>query len=234
MVVPFLSAASQTPLLACSVLQFPCDTFREKVACPAGSRSSQICLPRKPPCSCLLKYVLFPVAHLTVCEYTVPHWQPLDPVNSYIPYLSSSPPPPFKRFIYLLYVSTLQLSSDTPKEGVRFYYGWLWATMWRLGFELMTFGRTVSALNCWAVSPAPPSFFWVSLLIIAWVFCFYFVLFWDEILLCVLGDLAFPASSCFSLLEAGTTGAHTVPGWQWLWTHFLLCPVNFSECVNNV
>jgi hypothetical protein len=29
-------------------------------------------------------------------------------------------------------------------EGVRFHYGWLWATMWLLGFELRTFGRAVS------------------------------------------------------------------------------------------
>jgi hypothetical protein len=46
-------------------------------------------------------------------------------------------------FIYLLYVSTLSLSSDTPEEGVRFRYGWLWATMWLLGFELWTFRRAV-------------------------------------------------------------------------------------------
>ena len=31
----------------------------------------------------------------------------------------------FLRFIYLLYVNTLQQSSDTPEEGVRSRYGWL-------------------------------------------------------------------------------------------------------------
>jgi hypothetical protein len=31
----------------------------------------------------------------------------------------------FLRFIYLLYVSTLQLSSDTQEEGIRSPYGWL-------------------------------------------------------------------------------------------------------------
>jgi hypothetical protein len=31
----------------------------------------------------------------------------------------------FLRFVYLLYVSTLWLSSDTPEEGVRSHYGWL-------------------------------------------------------------------------------------------------------------
>jgi hypothetical protein len=30
----------------------------------------------------------------------------------------------------------------------------LWATMWLLGFELMTSGRAVSALNQWAISLA--------------------------------------------------------------------------------
>jgi hypothetical protein len=29
------------------------------------------------------------------------------------------------RFIYLLYVSIVYLSSDTPEEGVRSPYGWL-------------------------------------------------------------------------------------------------------------
>jgi hypothetical protein len=33
----------------------------------------------------------------------------------------------------------------------------MWATLWLLGFELRTLGRAVSALNCWAISPAPGS-----------------------------------------------------------------------------
>jgi hypothetical protein len=45
--------------------------------------------------------------------------------------------------IYLLYVSTLYLSSDIPEEDVRSCYRWLWANMWLLGFELRTFGRAV-------------------------------------------------------------------------------------------
>jgi hypothetical protein len=49
--------------------------------------------------------------------------------------------------IYLLHVRILQLSSDTPEEGVRSHYRWLWVTMWLLGFELRTFRRAVSALN---------------------------------------------------------------------------------------
>ena len=38
---------------------------------------------------------------------------------------------------------------------ISLHYGWLWATMWLLGFDLRTFGRVVSALNHWAISPAP-------------------------------------------------------------------------------
>jgi hypothetical protein len=52
------------------------------------------------------------------------------------------------------HVNTLLLSSDTREEGIRYHYRWLWATMWLLGFELRTFGRAVSALILWAISPA--------------------------------------------------------------------------------
>jgi hypothetical protein len=51
-------------------------------------------------------------------------------------------------------MSKLLLSSDTAEEGIESHYRWLWATMWLLGFELRTSGRVVSALNCWAISPA--------------------------------------------------------------------------------
>ena len=40
------------------------------------------------------------------------------------------------------------------KKGIWSHYGWLWATMWLLGFELRTFGRAVSALTRWAILPA--------------------------------------------------------------------------------
>jgi hypothetical protein len=58
------------------------------------------------------------------------------------------------------------LSSDTPEEGIISCNGWLWATKWLLGIELRTFGRAVSALNCWAISPAPNLFIltWTILL----------------------------------------------------------------------
>jgi hypothetical protein len=49
-------------------------------------------------------------------------------------------------FIYFMYVSTLSLSSDTPEEGIRSHYRWLWATMRLLGIELRTSGREQSVL----------------------------------------------------------------------------------------
>ena len=54
-------------------------------------------------------------------------------------------------FVCLIYVSAQLLSSDTPEEGTRSYYRWLWATMWLLGIELGT-SRRVSVLNRWAIS----------------------------------------------------------------------------------
>ena len=44
------------------------------------------------------------------------------------------------------------------KRASDFCYGWLWATMCLLEFELRTFGRAVGALNRWAISP-PPRYF---------------------------------------------------------------------------
>ena len=61
----------------------------------------------------------------------------------------------FYSFIYLLFMCTLLLSSDTPEGCIRSHYRWLWATMWLLGSDLRTSGRVVSALNHWAISPAP-------------------------------------------------------------------------------
>jgi hypothetical protein len=58
---------------------------------------------------------------------------------------------------------TMLLFPDTPEEGIRSHYRWLWATMWLLGNELRTSRRAVSALNCWAISPAPIGFLLVSL-----------------------------------------------------------------------
>jgi hypothetical protein len=52
----------------------------------------------------------------------------------------------------------LSLSSDTPEEGIRSHYRWLWATMWLLGFEFKTPGRAVSAFNRWAIFPAHKMF----------------------------------------------------------------------------
>jgi hypothetical protein len=49
------------------------------------------------------------------------------------------------------------MSSDTPEEGIRSHYRWLWAAMWLLGIELRISGRAASALNLWAISPAQGS-----------------------------------------------------------------------------
>jgi hypothetical protein len=68
----------------------------------------------------------------------------------------------------VLYRETLSPNKQTrqnhfltpePEEGIRSHYRWLWATMWCLGIELRTSGKTVSALNGWAISPAPTIFF---------------------------------------------------------------------------
>jgi hypothetical protein len=42
------------------------------------------------------------------------------------------------------------------------HYGWLWATMWLLGFELRTFRRSVSALTGCAILPALGIHFYVE------------------------------------------------------------------------
>jgi hypothetical protein len=39
-------------------------------------------------------------------------------------------------------------------------YRWLWGAMWLLGIEPRFSGRAASVLNCWAISPAPSTFFW--------------------------------------------------------------------------
>ena len=52
-----------------------------------------------------------------------------------------------------MYVTTLSLT--TPEEGIGSNSRWLWATMWFLEIELMTFVRAASALYHWAISPAP-------------------------------------------------------------------------------
>jgi hypothetical protein len=49
-------------------------------------------------------------------------------------------------------------SSNTPEEGIRSHYRWLWGTVWWLQIELRTSERAVSALNRWAISPAPEQY----------------------------------------------------------------------------
>ena len=59
-------------------------------------------------------------------------------------------------FIYLFIIFKYTVAVFRCTEGIRSHHGWLWATMWLLGFELRTFRRAVGALNHWAISPAPP------------------------------------------------------------------------------
>ncbi len=50
---------------------------------------------------------------------------------------------------------TIAVFRHTRRGHLRSHYGWLWATMQLLRFELRTFGRKVGVLNCCAISPAP-------------------------------------------------------------------------------
>jgi hypothetical protein len=58
----------------------------------------------------------------------------------------------------MMYVSecSIYIYACIPEEGIGSHYRWLWATMWLLGIELRTSGRTDSALNLWAISLALP------------------------------------------------------------------------------
>ena len=58
-------------------------------------------------------------------------------------------------FIYFMYMNITVAGFRPPEEGIGSHNKWLWATMWLLGIELRTSGRTVSALNRWAISPSP-------------------------------------------------------------------------------
>jgi hypothetical protein len=72
----------------------------------------------------------------------------------YLSESSSSVATPLRKWLFFklfMYVSSLKLYSDTPEEGIRSHYRWLWATMWLLGNELRTSGRAVIH---WAISPA--------------------------------------------------------------------------------
>ena len=106
-------------------------------------------------CKCPLRPEVsgFPAAGLTGgCVWAVWHgyWaQSPSPLQEQYVFLI------FLRFIYFIYMSTPLLSSDPPEEGIKSDYRWLWATMWLLKIELRISGRTISALNRWAISPAP-------------------------------------------------------------------------------
>jgi hypothetical protein len=104
--------------------------FRDRVSlcspgCPGTHSVDQAGLElRNPPTKC---YLAFQVLGLKVCATTA--WLKIE------------------LFIYLMYVSTLQLSSHTPEKGIGSHYRWLGTTMWLLGIELRSSGRAGSALN---------------------------------------------------------------------------------------
>ena len=57
--------------------------------------------------------------------------------------------------IFFIWVHCSCLQTHTSRVCIRSHYRWLWSTMWFLGIELRTYVRAVSALNLWAISPAP-------------------------------------------------------------------------------
>ena len=65
----------------------------------------------------------------------------------------------FFRLIYIMYECFICMYICVLEEGIRSHYRWMWATMWLLGIELRTSGRTVGALNLWAISSAQHSLF---------------------------------------------------------------------------
>lgn len=65
----------------------------------------------------------------------------------------------FKNDLFILYNECfICMYISMPEEGIR-SHRLLWATTWLLGIELRTSGRMVSALSCWAISPAPKAWF---------------------------------------------------------------------------
>ena len=90
-------------------------------------------------------------------------------------------------YLFHVYECPICMYTYTPEEGIGSHYRWLWATMWLLRIELRSSGRTVRALNRWALSPAP---------IIR--FCFWFFL--SKFTLC-LGGLLSVACFAFFLRE---------------------------------
>ena len=64
-----------------------------------------------------------------------------------------------KIYLFIMYtVFSLHVLPQS-EESKRSHYRWLWATMQVLGIELRTSGRAASAINHWAISPAPPTKF---------------------------------------------------------------------------
>ena len=61
----------------------------------------------------------------------------------------------FKKDLFM-YVSPMLLFADTPEEGIRSHCRWLWTTIWLLGIEPRTSGRSAS-------EPSLQPHFWMFL-----------------------------------------------------------------------
>jgi hypothetical protein len=81
---------------------------------------------------------------------------------------TATPHPP-----HPLIPSSLPASFQLLPSPIRSYHRWLEATMWLLGTGLRTFRKAVSALNLWAISPAP-----VDVILRKRFFSFYCLIIW--------------------------------------------------------
>ena len=79
----------------------------------------------------------------------------------------------FLKIYLFIFIYVYEYTVAVFRHTRRSHYGWLWATMWVMGFELRTSGRAVSALNHWAISPA--QYFFLKRFIYLFYVCEYTV-----------------------------------------------------------
>jgi hypothetical protein len=61
---------------------------------------------------------------------------------------------PLKMYLFYIFEYTANVFRQT-RRGIGSHYRWLWTTMWLLGIELRTSGRTVRTHNHWAMIQPP-------------------------------------------------------------------------------
>jgi hypothetical protein len=106
--------------------------------------------------------------------------------------------------------------------------------MWLLGFEFRTFGRTVSALNCWAISPAHPS--------LSFLLCHIYLDPWSHIYpllptMLILDFSILPVSYPSPSGPIGSSVWWLSPRLSLFWWHWQLWSVllrHFAECLSWV